>query len=103
MLLLFLLLPLSSIITFLIKDANEKRMTLLNFFLITNTIVYVFPMAYAYLSSLSDGDMWNENGSGAILWVYTVLIPVCIIIQIILVLLKVIFHLKSRKKKKPLY
>lgn len=73
MLLLFLLLPLSSIITFLIKDANEKRMTLLNFFLITNTIVYVFPMAYAYLSSLSDGDMWNENGSGAILWVYTVL------------------------------
>jgi hypothetical protein len=78
-------------------------MTLLNFFLIINTIVYVFPMAYAYVISLSDGDMWNENGSGAILWVYTVLLPVCIIIQIILVLLKVIFHLKSRKKKKPLY
>jgi hypothetical protein len=78
-------------------------MTLLNFFLIINTIVYVFPMAYAYVTSLSDGDMWNENGSGAILWVYTVLLPVCIIIQIILVLLKVIFHLKSRKKKKPLY
>jgi prepilin signal peptidase PulO-like enzyme (type II secretory pathway) len=103
MVLLFLLLPLSSIVAFLIKDTNEKRMTLLNFFLIINTIVYVFPMAYAYVTFLSDGDMWNENGSGAILWVYTVLLPVCIIIQIILVLLKVIFHLKSRKKKKPLY
>ncbi len=41
--------------------------------------------------------MWNENGAGAILWVYLVIGPIAGLIQLILVILKTAFYFNSKK------
>jgi hypothetical protein len=100
MLFLFLLLPLSSIIIFFIKDSKKGRRKILNVFLIINTIIYVLPLAFAFLATFPNGNMWNENGPGVVLWFYFLIFPLCILIQVILIILKIINNIKSRKFEK---
>ncbi|RTE55447.1 hypothetical protein EHW67_02455 [Arenibacter aquaticus] len=97
-LLIFLILPISTIFLFILKDNNRTRRNILNFILIANTSLFLFPLAYAYLATGSGGNMWNENGPGAILWLYMLILPICGIIQFILFLLKIIFYQSSKFK-----
>ncbi|WP_394748408.1 hypothetical protein [Spongiimicrobium salis] len=78
-----------------IRDSKKKRGVLLNLLIIGNALLYVFPLAYAYISTRPDGNMWSENGPGAILWLYFFILPICLIAFIVLVVLKLIFRKKS--------
>jgi amino acid transporter len=100
MLLLFFTLPLSSIILFFIKDSKKERKKILNAFLIVNTLLYFFPLAFAFLATFPSGNMWDENGPGVVLWFYFIIFPLCILFQIILIILKIINYMKSRKFEK---
>ena len=97
-LLLFLILPVSTIFLFILKDTNKTRRNVLNFFLIANTLVFLFPLAYAFFATSPGGNMWNENGPGAILWFYMLILPFCGIFQFILLLLKFLFYQSSKLK-----
>lgn len=88
---LFSLLPLSSIGLCFLKDLNKTRKMVLNIILIFNGLVFLFPLLYAYLASGPEENMWNENGPGAILWLYIVVAPLCIIAQLVLLILKIVF------------
>ena len=95
MILLFLILPISTIVLFFIKDPKKTRKNILNIFLFANTLLYLFPLINAYISTRPNGNMWSENGPGAILWLYLILIPICAIIQIILLILKIVFYKRN--------
>ncbi len=91
-LLLFLILPVSTIFLCMVKDNNRTRKNFLNFILIANTLVFMFPIAYAFFATSSGGNMWDENGPGVMLWLYMLILPLCGIIQFILLLLKIVFY-----------
>lgn len=45
-------------------------------------------ITYAYIGSGPNGNMLDENGSEAVLWHYIFVFPLCLILQIILLVLK---------------
>ncbi|MEM9361575.1 MAG: hypothetical protein AAGA43_03020 [Bacteroidota bacterium] len=93
--LVFILLLLPIFISFglcFVKDAMKVRGLILNILLILNVVLYVFPLAYAFLSTRPDGNMWSENGPGAILWSYLILLPLCGLVFIVLLILKLVFR-----------
>ena len=90
--LLFMSLPLSSLVLYFIKDKKEPRGKVINIVILTNTLVFLFPLIYAFVLTKPDGNMWNENGPGAILWLYLILFPLCLIIQVVLLILKIIYR-----------
>lgn len=69
----------------------------MNVLITINLVVFFSPVIYAFLATWPDGNMWSENGPGAVLWFYIILMPVCAIIQIILLVLKILFYQKSKK------
>lgn len=79
------------------KNKKIKTDKVLNWIFIANFILFISPLAYAFLASLPDGNMWSENGPGAVLWYYLILIPFCGTVQIVWFILKL---LNSRKKAK---
>ncbi|MDO6518139.1 hypothetical protein [Zobellia uliginosa] len=88
--LLFLILPISSIALLFIDDSNTQRKLILNGLLILNAVVYLFPIGYAYFLTPKGGNMWDENGPGAVLWLYMILLPLCVIAQVVLFILKIV-------------
>ncbi|MBK8517841.1 MAG: hypothetical protein IPL55_16630 [Saprospiraceae bacterium] len=94
-LILFAVLPLSSIGLCFLHDINYTRKIGINSLLIINGILYLSPLLLAFIGSRSDGNMWDESGSGAALWLYFIIFPVTIVIQILLL----IFKLKFSKQK----
>lgn len=91
----FFILPLITLALCLVKDHNNLRRWILNIILMANLVLYLFPLAYAWYYSLPDGNMWSENESGAVLWFYFYIIPVCLIVLVVVAILKWIFRKKS--------
>ena len=94
-LVLFALPILLGLVCLFIKDANRIRGIIINAFLLLNMAVYVSPLTYAYFATPKGENMWSENGPGAALWAYMLLLPLCILVFIILMILKIVF--KKRK------
>lgn len=92
----FSIIPLSSIGLCLMKDINRTRKISFNILLMLNALFFLSPMIYAYLATYPDGNMWSENGPGAVMWFYLIILPSSSIIQILLLILKLKF---SRAKK----
>lgn len=88
--LLFMILPISSVGLLFIGDSNPQRKLILNGLLILNAIIYLFPMGYAYFLTPKGGNMWDENGPGAILWLYMIILPLCVIAQVVFLILKIV-------------
>jgi Sec-independent protein secretion pathway component TatC len=87
------------ILKFLKKKVSEKsRKKLINYLLISNALVFLSPLIYAFIMSLPNGNMWNENGPGAALWLYLILIPICSLVLIILLILKFVENKKTDPK-----
>jgi formate hydrogenlyase subunit 3/multisubunit Na+/H+ antiporter MnhD subunit len=78
-----------------LKDSNKVRRIVLNIILIINVLVCIAPLLYAYWETLPDGNMWSENGTGAIIWLYVILLPLCALVFIVLLILKFVFRRKS--------
>lgn len=92
----FLIIPLSSIAFLFVKDNNKIRRLILNVLLILNALLFLFPLLLAYSNTPSGESMWNENtGGGASLWLYIIIFPLTIAIQVILFILKLVY--KSKK------
>lgn len=96
LLLVFLLPVIMSIALCFLKDSNKVRRILLNVLLTINILVYTAPLLYAYWETRPHGNMWNENGPGAVLWMYIIILPLCILALIVLLILKLVFRKKSR-------
>ncbi len=92
----FAILPISSLVLCFIKDSKKNRKWLLNTLLIANALLFLSPLLYAYLTTPSGGNMWSENGPGAIMWSYLLILPFCGIVQLVLFILKLKFS-----KQKP--
>lgn len=94
---LFLLIPLSSIGLLFLKDEKKERKQIMNVLLIINTLVFLSPLFLAYSNTPSGESMWNENtGGGAALWLYLIIFPLSGLTQITLLILKVVFATKSK-------
>ncbi|MEM8764968.1 MAG: hypothetical protein AAGD88_14205 [Bacteroidota bacterium] len=89
--------PLSIALCF-IKDSNKIRGIVLNILLLANALLYVSPLLYAYLATPSGGNMWSENGPGAALWLYFIILPICGLAFLVLLILKLVFRKKSVNK-----
>ena len=99
-LILFLMPALLSIALCFLKDSSKVRGILLNVFLLLNALLYVSPLLYAYLATPSGDNMWSENGPGAALWAYMILLPICGLAFLVLLILKLVFR-KKRNSKEP--
>lgn len=98
MLCIFLLPALLSIALCFLKDANKTRGVLLNVLLVLNALLYISPLLYAYLATPSGGNMWSENGPGAALWLYFIILPVCGLAFLVLLILKLVFRGRPANK-----
>ena len=94
-LIIFLIPVIISIGLCFLKDSNKVRRIVLNIILIINVLVYIAPLLYAYLETLPDGNMWSENGPGAALWLYFIILPLCGLALLVLLILKFVFRRKS--------
>ncbi len=93
----FLLIPISSIGLLFVKDYNARRREIMNVLLIINTFLFLSPLIKAYTSTPAGESMWNENtGGGANLWLYFIILPVCLIIQAVLATLKIVFSVEKK-------
>ena len=99
-LVLFLLPVIISIGLCFLKDSKKVRGKFVNVLLIINAMVYTLPLIYAYWETRPDGNMWSENGPGAILWLYFIIIPLCALVLIVLLILKLVFKRKSGDRVK---
>ncbi len=97
----FSIIPVLGIVLCFVNDNNKRRKKIINFILLINTLIYLVPLVYAFLTTGPNGNMWSENGSGAVLWAYLFLIPVCGLVLIILLVLKVKFA-AHKPKSSPL-
>lgn len=95
--LVFIIIPISSFFLCFVNDKDRSRKQLLNWFLIGNALIFISPLLYAFFASLPNGNMWNENGPGTVLWFYLLLTPICYIIQALLFVLKIIYSRENRK------
>ena len=98
-LIVFLLPVILSIGLCLVKDAKRGRGIILNILLLGNALLYGSPLLYAYIATRPDGNMWNENGPGAILWSYFLVLPICGIVFLVLLVLKLVFRRKKSLAK----
>lgn len=88
--------PISAIILFFVKDPNPNRQKVMRGLLILNFLLFLSPIIYAFVASYPDENMWSDNGPGAAMWAYLLLGPVCFLIQIVLLVLRLNFS-KSAK------
>ena len=84
-------------IIYSLKNRKNGDMKFLNALFITNLVVFLIPLAIAFIGSLPNGNMWSENGAGAVLWLYILLIPICSIVLIIWFVLLISYWNKNRK------
>jgi len=91
-LVIFLLIPISSVICLFLRDSNNGRKLALNILLIANALIFLSPLIIAYSNTPPGESMWNENtGGGASIWLYFIVFPVTGIAQLILLILKAIY------------
>ena len=50
------------------------------------------------MDAFPDGNMWSDNGSGAVLWLYVLLIPICVMILVVLLVLRPKFMPKEEMR-----
>jgi|SRR5690554_6114173 len=94
---LFLLIPLSSIGLLFLKDVKKERKQTMNGLLIMNAIVFLSPIFMAYSNTPTGESIWNENsGGGAALWLYIIILPISVIVQLVLLTLKIVFAMNSK-------
>lgn len=94
----FLLPALLSIALCFLKDSNKIRGIVLNVLLLANALLYISPLLYAYLATPSGENMWSENGPGAALWLYFIILPVFGLAFLVLLILKLVFRGKPVNK-----
>ncbi|MEM0933380.1 MAG: hypothetical protein AAGJ12_13010 [Bacteroidota bacterium] len=75
-----------------IKDSKTYRGIILNTILALNALFYMSPLLYAYWATRPNGNMWSENGPGAILWSYFIVFPFCGFVLLLLLVLKLVFR-----------
>lgn len=92
---LFSIIPITTLIFCFLKDIDENRRKKTNSLLVINCAIFLAPLMFAYLFTRPNGNMWNENGAGAVLWFYLLLLPACFVAQLILVILKIKYSLKK--------
>lgn len=93
----FLLIPLSSIGLLFLKDVKKERKQTMNGLLIMNAIVFLSPIFMAYSNTPTGESIWNENsGGGAALWLYIIILPISMIVQLVLLTLKIVFAINSK-------
>lgn len=93
----FLLIPLSSVGLLFIKDDKKERKQIMNGLLIMNAVFFLSPKFMAYSYTPSGESMWNENASGgAVLWLYIIILPISAIAQLVLLILKIVFATNSK-------
>ena len=80
--------PLSGLIFFFVKDKHLKRQRLLRILFLANLLLFVSPLLYAFATSFPDGNIWSDNGAGAVMWSYVLIGPFCFIAQVTLLVLK---------------
>lgn len=94
---LYLLLPISSIAFVFLEDKKKGRKEVMNALLIMNAIFFLSPLIMAYTNTPEGESMWNENsGGGASLWLYIIVLPISLIAQFVLITLKIVFATKSK-------
>lgn len=94
---LFFLIPLSSIGLLFLKDTKKKRKYVLNVLLILNAFLFLIPMILAYFNTPPGESMWNENtGGGVLLWLYIIIFPICALAQLTLLILKIVHASNSK-------
>ena len=93
---LFTLPALLSLACCFIKDSNKVSRLVLNTILIINAVGYLTPLIYAYWATFPDGNMWDENGAGAVIWLYVIILPICILVVIVLFILKMVLRKKTK-------
>lgn len=86
------------VVIYVFKQRKDEDLKFLNLVLIANLVVFFLPLAIAFVGSLPNGNMWSENGPGAVLWLYFIIIPLCSIVQIIWLVL-IISHWKKNRKQ----
>jgi hypothetical protein len=96
----YLALPASTVYLLFLKDNSSKRRLLLSAGLLANTAMYFVPLAYAYFGTPAGGNMWNENGAGAALWLYMYVFPLSAGIQVFLAGRKDRAHIEYRMTAK---
>lgn len=97
--LLFSILPISSVALLFLKDKNKERWETMNALLVINAILFLSPLFKAYSNTPAGESMWNENtGGGAALWIYIFIFPLCVLIQLVLLILKLVFYSNSKIK-----
>jgi hypothetical protein len=97
--LIFSFIPFSSLLLLFLKDNELKRKKLLNIGLILNTLIFLSPMIYLLLTTPFGENMFSEqSGNGAVLFAYMFLFPICFIVQLVLLTLKIVFAVKSKKQ-----
>lgn len=84
----FSIIPITSILLCFVKDSDLKRRKKTNLILLGNAFIFIFPLLFAYLVTLPDGNMWNENGPGVVIWFYMILIPGCFMLELIFLIRK---------------
>lgn len=93
----FFFIPISSVGLLFVKDYNAVRREIMNILLIINTLLFLSPLINAYTSTPAGESMWNENsGGGENLWMYLIILPVCLIIQFVLIALKIVFYIEKK-------
>ena len=97
--LIFSFIPISTILLFFLKDCDLKRKKALNIGLVINNLIFYSPIIYMYFATPAGQNMWSEmDGPGAAVFAYIFLLPICMLIQFVLMTLKIVFAIKYKKE-----
>lgn len=93
-----------SIVLCFFKDHNARRGKIMNILLIVGILFFLSPFLMAFTSFAAagfEGNIWGEGpgGHGVYLWLYMFVLPISMIAQPLLIVLK-ITHIQETKKKK---
>lgn len=78
-----------------LRDPDTRKHRIWTVLIASNTFLFLSPLIYAFVDAFPDGNMWSDNGSGAVLWSYFLLLPVCLVILVILLVVKPAFFGKK--------
>jgi len=95
---LFCFIPITTLFFCFVRDSNRIRKRRFNKYLLINCAVFIAPLLMVMLGQ-SDSRMWSDNGSGAALWLYVWLFPLCNIAQLVLITFKIRFALQKPSEK----
>jgi hypothetical protein len=92
------LLPLIPSLIFFLKDRNKLRKNILNGLVFANLVLLYTPLILAVVNTPNGESIWNENsGGGTYFWIYYLVLPIYVPTQLVLIILKVVFAIKSRR------